>query len=263
MSLSCRNKRTDSCAEIRISPSNWREIFCRGKRFDTTVFSGCISTLDINPPRSKKKKKELADTPRIISTLNSDRISSVLNQSNIPMKNLPVVELIPNFESWLRIFFHPLAPKRLATLFSSPFAAKCAIQISKQNTILEEFNGLQSVKGLLEHVSEKELQLLFVQKLETQRNFCSSLIQTSQKTNLLIPRSNLASNDLENGLKENGFKVKSWIGYENAPKSVENLSVNSDDVLLLSSSSSAISWSQNELDVPNKFFAWELRQKIR
>ena len=48
----------------------------------------------------------------------------------------------------------------------------------------------------------------------------------STNTNLLIPRSNLASNDLENGLKEYGFEVKSWIGYENAPKSVENLSIN-------------------------------------
>ena len=30
---------SDGYAEIKISPSNWREIFCRGNQFDTTVYS--------------------------------------------------------------------------------------------------------------------------------------------------------------------------------------------------------------------------------
>ena len=174
---------SDGYAEIRIS-FNWREIFCRGNEFDTTVFSGSISTLDIKPPRAKNQhEKELADTPRIISTLNSDRISSVLNQSNIPMKNLPVVELIPNFESWPKDFLSPLASKKTGhTLFSHhPLLQNVPFKSQSKIRILKGFNGLQSVKGLLEHVSEKESLLLFVQKLETQRNFCSSLIQTSQR----------------------------------------------------------------------------------
>ena len=42
---------------------------------------------------------------------------------------------------------------------------------------------------------------------------------------------------------------------------MENLSVNPDDVLLLSSSSSAISWSQNGLDVPKQILCMGIKAK--
>ena len=256
---------SDGYAEIRISPSNWREIFCRGNQFDTTVFSGPISTLDVKPPSAKNQiEKELANTPRIISTLNSDRISSVLNQSNIPMKNLPVVELIPNFESWPKDFLSSRASKKdwPYLILTSPFAAKCAIQISKQNLDIERIQWVAIGEGTARECFREGVTVAVCAKArnaEELLNFiCSNL---STNTNLLLPRSNLASNDLENGLKEYGFEVKSWIGYENAPKSVENLSVNPDDVLLLSSSSSAISWSQNGLDVPEQILCMGIKAK--
>ena len=96
---------SDGYAEIRISlPIG--EIFCRGNEFDTTVYSVYFD-LRYQTSRAKNQhEKELADTPRIISTLNSDRISSV-NQSNIPMKNLPVVELIPNLVIFQGLSFTP------------------------------------------------------------------------------------------------------------------------------------------------------------
>ena len=255
----------DGYAEIRISPSNWREIFCRGNQFDTTVFSGPISTLEIKPPMAENEEnKELVNTPRIISTLNSDRISSVLNQSDIPMKNLPVVELIPNFEAWPKDFLSSLASKKdwPYLVLTSPFAAKCAIQISKQNPDIERIQWIAIGEGTARACFKEGVTVAVCAKArnaEELLNFiCSNL---STKTNLLLPRSNLASNDLENGLKEYGFEVKSWIGYENAPKSVENLSVNPDDVLLLSSSSSAISWSQNGLDVPKQILCMGIKAK--
>ena len=256
---------SDGYAEIRISPSNWREIFCRGKQFNTAVFSGSISTLDIKPPRVENEEdKELVNTPRIISTLNSDRISSVLNQSDIPMKNLPVVELIPNFESWPKDFLSPLGSKKdwPYLVLTSPFAAKCAIQISKQNPDIERIQWIAIGEGTARACFKEGVTVAVCAKARNSEellHFISSNLSTN--TNLLIPRSNLASNDLENGLKENGFQVKSWIGYENAPKSVENLSVNPDDVLLLSSSSSAISWSQNELDVPKQILCMGIKAK--
>jgi len=256
---------SDGHAEIRISPSNWREIFCRGNQFDTTVFSGPISTLDIKPPRAKNQhEKELENTPRIISTLNSDRISSVLNQSNIPMKNLPVVELIPNFESWPKDFLSHLDSKKdwPYLVLTSPFAAKCAIQISKQNPDIERIQWVAIGEGTARACFREGVTVAVCAKARNSEELlhfiCTNL---STNTNLLIPRSNLASNDLENGLKEYGFDVKSWIGYENAPKSVENLSVNPDDVLLLSSSSSAISWSQNGLDVPEQILCMGIKAK--
>lgn len=256
---------SDGYAEIRISPSNWREIFCRGNQFDTTVFSGPISTLDVKPPSAKNQiEKELVNTPRIISTLNSDRISSVLNQSNIPMKNLPVVELIPNFGSWPKDFLSSRTSKKdwPYLILTSPFAAKCAIQISKQNPDIERIQWVAIGEGTARACFREGVTVAVCAKArnaEELLNFiCSNL---STNTNLLLPRSNLASNDLENGLKEYGFEVKSWIGYENAPKSVENLSVNPDDVLLLSSSSSAISWSQNGLDVPEQILCMGIKAK--
>ena len=256
---------SDGYAEIRISPSNWREIFCRGKQFNTAVFSGSISTLEIKPPRAENEEdKELVNTPRIISTLNSDRISSVLNQSDIPMKNLPVVELIPNFESWPKDFLSPLGSKKdwPYLVLTSPFAAKCAIQISKQNPDIERIQWIAIGEGTARACFKEGVTVAVCAKARNSEellHFISSNLSTN--TNLLIPRSNLASNDLENGLKENGFQVKSWIGYENAPKSVENLSVNPDDILLLSSSSSAISWSQNELDVPKQILCMGIKAK--
>ena len=256
---------SDGYAEIRISPSNWREIFCRGKQFNTAVFSGSISTLEIKPPRAENEEdKELVNTPRIISTLNSDRISSVLNQSDIPMKNLPVVELIPNFKSWPKDFLSPLGSKKdwPYLVLTSPFAAKCAIQISKQNPDIERIQWIAIGEGTARACFKEGVTVAFCAKARNSEEllqFISSNLSTN--TNLLIPRSNLASNDLENGLKENGFQVKSWIGYENAPKSVENLSVNPDDILLLSSSSSAISWSQNELDVPKQILCMGIKAK--
>lgn len=256
---------SDGYAEIKISPSNWREIFCRGNQFDTTVYSGPISTLDIKPPRTKNQhEKELANTPRIISTLNSDRISSVLSQSNIPMKNLPVVELLPNFESWPKDFLSSLCSKKdwPYLVLTSPFAAKCAIQISKQNPDIERIQWVAIGEGTARACFREGVTVAVCAKARNSEELlqfiCSNL---STNTNLLIPRSNLASNDLENGLKEFGFEVKSWIGYENAPKSVENLSVNPDDVLLLSSSSSAISWSQNGLDVPEQILCMGIKAK--
>lgn len=256
---------SDGYAEIRISPSNWREIFCRGKQFDTAVFSGPISTLEIKPPMAENEEnKELVNTPRIISTLNSDRISSVLNQSDIPMKNLPVVELIPNFESWPKDFLAPLGSKKdwPYLVLTSPFAAKCAIQISKQNQDIERIQWVAIGEGTARACFREGVTVAVCAKARNSEEllqFINSNLSTN--TNLLIPRSNLASNDLENGLKEYGFEVKSWIGYQNAPKSVENLSINPDDVLLLSSSSSAISWSQNGLDVPEQILCMGLKAK--
>ena len=256
---------SDGYAEIRISPSNWREIFCRGKQFDTAVFSGPISTLEIKPPMAENEEnKELVNTPRIISTLNSDRISSVLNQSNIPMKNLPVVELIPNFESWPKDFLSPLASKKdwPYLILTSPFAAKCAIQISKQNQDIERIQWVAIGEGTARACFREGVTVAVCAKARNSEELLQFINSNlSKNTNLLIPRSNLASDDLENGLKEYGFEVKSWIGYQNAPKPVENLSINPDDVLLLSSSSSAISWSQNGLDVPEQILCMGIKAK--
>ena len=247
---------SDGLAEIRISPSNWREIFCQGRKFDTAVIAESISNLEIKLPEEKKQiNKKPTNGPRIISTLNSDRISSVLYQSNIPMKNLPVVELRPNFESWPKDFLAPFDSKKdwPYLVLTSPFAAKCAIQISKQNPDIARIQWIAIGEGTARACFREGVTVAICAKSRNSEELLHYIKTTlPSTTKLLIPRSNLASHDLENGLEGYGFDVKSWTGYENSPKSVENLTVNPDDVLLLSSSSSAISWSHNQLDAPKQ-----------
>ena len=66
----------------------------------------------------------------------------------------------------------------------------------------------------------------------------------------MLPRSSLASPEFEETLREAGYAVTSWIGYENTPKKLKPVEVNPDDVLVLSSASSARSWAENRLKVP-------------
>ena len=66
----------------------------------------------------------------------------------------------------------------------------------------------------------------------------------------MIPRSNVAKETLVKSLEEQDFIVESWVGYENKTKVVSKIDVDSDDVLLLSSPSSARAWAENSLPIP-------------
>ena len=71
-----------------------------------------------------------------------------------------------------------------------------------------------------------------------------------RSTELMIPRSNVASGELAENLRELGFTINTWVGYENRSKVVGDVNVEGDDVLLLSSPSSARSWVENSLPIP-------------
>jgi len=57
---------------------------------------------------------------------------------------------------------------------------------------------------------------------------------------------------LEEALKDAGFPTQAWIGYQNVPKTLPTVAVSEEDVLLLSSASSAVSWAENRLNVPRE-----------
>ena len=78
---------------------------------------------------------------------------------------------------------------------------------------------------------------------------CSNI---DTRTKLLVPRSSVAPRDFVNQLEGAGYDVLDWIGYENKAKEVEPTTVLPDDVLLISSSSSAVSWAQNGLATPDE-----------
>jgi len=66
----------------------------------------------------------------------------------------------------------------------------------------------------------------------------------------MVPRSNMASNEFVDSLNTLGFNVQSWVGYENKAKEIEGIDMGANDVLLLSSPSSAQAWMKNSLPIP-------------
>ena len=72
----------------------------------------------------------------------------------------------------------------------------------------------------------------------------------NRKTKLMIPRSDVASSELVDTLAGLGFDTVSWVGYENRSKQVSPIAVDDNDVLLLSSPSSARAWVENSLPIP-------------
>ena len=63
--------------------------------------------------------------------------------------------------------------------------------------------------------------------------------------------SNLSTMDFVNELRKIGYHVISWDAYTNTPIKVKNIEINKEDVLLISSPSSAKSWIGNGLTVPD------------
>ena len=72
----------------------------------------------------------------------------------------------------------------------------------------------------------------------------------SRDNQLMIPRSDVASSYLVESLSNLGFEVISWVGYENRAKEISSSDIKQDDVLLLSSPSSARAWVENSLPIP-------------
>jgi uroporphyrinogen-III synthase len=68
---------------------------------------------------------------------------------------------------------------------------------------------------------------------------------------LYIPMSNLSTMDFVNELRKIGYNVISWNAYTNSPIEVKNININQEDILLISSPSSAKSWIENGLTVPD------------
>ena len=90
-------------------------------------------------------------------------------------------------------------------------------------------------------------------KARNARHLASYIIETfPSTTSFLIPRSSRASTNLEETLISAGYSVSTWIGYENSSKEIEQIEVEQEDVLVLSSASSAISWAENNLMVPHE-----------
>ena len=239
---------------MNISPMNWREIFCQGLKFNSMKFNGDIGDLSITLPQHKLSKSiEYTKGPRLISTLNSNRLATILQNDGINVVNQPVIDLKAKPDKWPINFLDDAISRSKwpYLVLTSPFAAKCAIEVAQKNEDLNRIQWLAIGEGTARACFMRGVTVSICAKARNSLELMDYINHNiDRKIQLMIPRSNVASNDLINGLKELGFEVNSWVGYENKSKQVESMEINENDVLLLSSPSSARAWMENSLPIP-------------
>ena len=239
---------------IQVSPQNWREVFCQGLKFDSMKYHGLLSKLEINLPNTQISTSQQVDNgPKLISTLNSNRLARILQNDGINVLNQPVIELIPKADNWPSGFIDNSVSRSQwpYLVLTSPFAAKCAIEVAKTNGDLNRIQWLAIGEGTARACFMRGVTVSICAKSRDSVELTEFIKNKIERNiTLMIPRSNVGSTTFVDGLSELGFNVKTWVGYENQPKQVDKMPVADNDVLLLSSPSSARAWVENDLPIP-------------
>ncbi|MBL6732875.1 MAG: hydroxymethylbilane synthase [Candidatus Poseidoniaceae archaeon] len=239
---------------IQVSPQNWREVFCQGLKFDSMNYHGPLNKLKINLPNAHISTTQQVDNgPKLISTLNSNRLARILQNDGINVVNQPVIELIPKADNWPSEFIDNSVSRSQwpYLVLTSPFAAKCAIEVAKTNGDLNRIQWLAIGEGTARACFMRGVTVSICAKSRDSVELTEFIKNKIERNiTLMIPRSNVASTTFVDGLSELGFNVKTWVGYENQPKQVDKMPVADNDVLLLSSPSSARAWVENDLPIP-------------
>ena len=240
---------------VKISPENWRTIFCQGRSFPTFHYDGNLTNLQITlPEETSETNNDKIEGPKIVSTLNSDRLSLLLQSKGIPVVNQPVVTLSPNYSNWPSQFLEPNSPRSSwpYLVLTSPFAARCAVEISQKNKDIKRIQWMAIGEGTARACFRLGVTVSVCAQARNSKEFAKFIIEKiPRSTPLLLPRSDVAPSFLNDVLTSEGYDVSVWTGYENQMKSVSTVDIESEkDTLLLSSSSSARSWVENGLPIP-------------
>ena len=238
----------------QISPKNWREIFCQGLPYDSQRYTGSLSDYQPALPTTSIEPRELNSSgPKIISTLNSDRLARILQNNSINIINQPVIELVAKPEKWPKSFLNDNTPRANwpYLVLTSPFAARCAVEVAEHNPDLKRIQWLAIGEGTARACFMRGVTVSICAQARNSVELVDYINRMiSRDITLMIPRSDVASSDLVDQLNALGFSTKSWIGYENRTKQISAMPVSDDDVLLLSSPSSARAWVENSLPIP-------------
>ena len=238
----------------QISPKNWREIFCQGLPYESQRYTGSLSDYQPVLPTTSIEPRELNSSgPKIISTLNSDRLARILQNNSINVINQPVIELVAKPENWPTSFLNDNTPRANwpYLVLTSPFAARCAVEVAEHNPDLKRIQWLAIGEGTARACFMRGVTVSICAQARNSVELVDYINRMiSRDTTLMIPRSDVASSDLVDRLNALGFSTKSWIGYENRTKEIPAMPVSDDDVLLLSSPSSARAWVENSLPIP-------------
>ena len=241
---------------LQVAPENWRAIFCQGSVYDVFRFAGPMDNLEIElPVQSLDEISMQGNGPRYVSTLNSDRISRVLASHDVPMENVPVVDLVPLLDHWPSAFLQAFPSKRdwPYLVLTSPFAAKCAVAAAKVHPDIGRIPWLAIGEGTARACFRLGVTVAVCARARNARELGTYIVEHfNSSTTFFLPRSDLAAPELEQTLCDAGFGVTSWVGYENKPKDMAPVDIKPLDVLVLSSASSARSWAENDLKVPHE-----------
>ena len=239
---------------IQVSPQNWREVFCQGLKFDSMKYHGPLNKMEINLPSTQISTTQQVDNgPKLISTLNSNRLARILQNDGINVLNQPVIELIPKADNWPSGFIDNSVSRSQwpYLVLTSPFAAKCAIEVAKTNGDLNRIQWLAIGEGTARACFMRGVTVSICAKSRDSVELTEFIKDKIERNiTLMIPRSNVGSTAFVDGLTDLGFNVRTWVGYENQPKQVDKMPVADNDVLLLSSPSSARAWVENDLPIP-------------
>tara|TARA_B100001093_G_C26830757_1_gene1015979 strand:+ start:837 stop:2492 length:1656 start_codon:yes stop_codon:yes gene_type:complete len=242
-------------ASIKISPQNWRELFCNGFEFEVSHYQGELAELDISTPNQTLPESIEVNSkgPQLISTLNSNRLAKVLANDGIPVLNKPVIDLVAQPQNWPENFIEESTSRSQwpYLVLTSPFAAKCALEVAKENGDLNRIQWLAIGEGTARACFKRGVTVSICAKARNSSELIQYIDQMIDRNiKLMIPRSNMASNELVDSLSSLGFDVQSWVGYHNKAKEIAGIEMGANDVLLLSSPSSAQAWMKNSLPIP-------------
>ena len=238
---------------VKVSPKNWRDLHCRGESFHTLEYNGRVEDFVAQTPEQKASTSVVLDDGRqLISTLNSERLAMRLQSEGIRVMNHPVLDLKPLKSNWPRLNLDTINDRRKwpLLLLTSPFAARCAAEISER---IPEYRRIQWVaigEGTARACFKLGITASICGRARNSKDFATYIRENIEPSSpLLLPQSNRADDSFAEALKQSGFDVQRWIGYENKTKKVESFTPSKDDVLLLSSPSSALAWVDNSLPI--------------
>tara|TARA_B100000424_G_scaffold45129_1_gene31010 strand:+ start:59058 stop:60752 length:1695 start_codon:yes stop_codon:yes gene_type:complete len=242
-----------------ISPEYWRTSYCTGDLYEVYRYQGDVGDLDLSEIGvSGKKSIPLDEGVKLVTTLTSRRLSTQLINSGVQTVDVPVVELSSLPREWPSDFIGPYTEKSRwpILVLTSPFAAKCALEVADTNPDIARIEWLAIGEGTHKACFEAGVTVSYCGMSRDSEQLVEYISQNiSNESELYIPRSSKSDKVFTDSLVSQGFRVRSWTGYENVPMTIEDIAIGQEDVLLISSSSSAKSWANNNLKIPKNILS--------
>ena len=188
-----------------------RQIFCQGLEFASQRYVGKVSEYEpILPTQNLQPITQDGSGPRLISTLNSDRLARTLQNNDINVVNRPVLELVPKPNNWPQDFLDDNRSRAEwpYLVLTSPFAARCAISVAQSNPEFSRIQWLAIGEGTARACFMRGVTVSICAKARNSEELIDYIDKMISRDNqLLIPRSDVAPSYLVESLSNLGFEV--------------------------------------------------------